>query len=235
MAGDGFKHQGHVADGTSKRPDVVERGCKRHQTVPRNSPVCPHHPDNIAERRRLSDGTASIRTQRDRGELRGDGCCGTAAGASGHASQIVWVVGRIETGVFRGRSHGEFVAIRLAQNNRAGSFEPLDCRGIVRSDKILQDSRGAGGAETPRQDDVLDGDGYAGKRRKRFACSDLLIHPLRLRERAFGAHAQVGADVLVLLLDARQMGRSNFDGGRPPAPQQFLNLAYGQSSQFHLR
>ena len=223
--GDGLQHQRHVVHGASKRPDVVERGGERHQTVAGDPAVGSHHSDDVAERRRLPDGPSRVRSQRDGGKIGGNGGGRTAARSAGHAGQIAGIVGGKKAGVFRRRTHGEFVAIRLAEDDGPRALQPFDRGGVVRRDEILQDVRRAGGAGSAGQDDVLDRDGHAGQGRERFAGGNRLVHLLRLRESALRAQAEVGAHFLVLLLDARQMGLGDFDGRGLPALQKFMYLA----------
>ena len=138
-------------------------------------------------------------------------------------SRGLWV--GIKTGVFRRRTHGEFVAIRLAEDDGPRALQPFDRRGVVRRDEILQDARRTGGAGSAGQDDVLDRDRHAGQGSERFAGGNRLVHLLRLREGALRAQAEVGADFLVLLLDARQVGLGDFDSRRLPALQKLTYLA----------
>jgi hypothetical protein len=45
--------------------------------------------------------------------------------------------------MFGGRSHREFVAIGLADDDRAGRFEARDDRGVIRRPKVAEDARSA--------------------------------------------------------------------------------------------
>jgi hypothetical protein len=49
---------------------------------------------------------------------------------------IPWIPRRAERGVLGGRSHGELVAIRLADDHGAGLIEFVDHRGVVGRDVV---------------------------------------------------------------------------------------------------
>ena len=71
---------------------------------------------------------------------------------------------RAERGVLGRRSHRELVAVGLADDDRAGRFEPLDDRRVVRRHERLEDLRRGRRPDTSRADVVLERDGHAGQR-----------------------------------------------------------------------
>src|SRR5262249_22765742 len=121
-----------------ERPDVVERRCKGDQAEAGDASVSGHEADNAAERRRLTDGTASIGAQSGDGGPRSYARGRAPGRAAGNAPRIARIAHRTVGGVLVGRAHGELVAVGLAQYHSAGSFKPRYRGAIVRRNKVLQ-------------------------------------------------------------------------------------------------
>ena len=108
-----------------ERSNLVERRRKCEQAVARDAAVGRLEADDAAERRRLTDRSAGIGSERDRGAPRCDGRRGTAARAAGRAIGRPGVPHGAERRVLVGRAHRELVAVRLADDHGAGRLEPL--------------------------------------------------------------------------------------------------------------
>ena len=172
--------------------DMVERTGEGRQPIARNPPVGggdAHHP---AEGSRLADGASGIGAERHHGGALRHGGGRSAARSAGNAIGRHGIPHRPECRVFGGRTHGELIAVGLADDQAAGLFHADHRGGVVGRDVIGQHFGAAGGADTLGDDDVLDGDGDAGQGTRLLAAGDLPVHAARVFERPFGREMQVG-------------------------------------------
>ena len=129
--GDRIEQQRAIACRTRQRADLIQRRSKGHQPVARNAPVAWLQANASAERSRLADRAAGIRTQGGGNFAGGDRGRRAAAGSAGDARGVPRIASGLESGVFGRRTHGELVHIQSAKWYRAGGPEPRDDRGIV--------------------------------------------------------------------------------------------------------
>ncbi len=125
------------------------------------------------------------------------------------------------SGIFVRRSHGELVAVGLAENDGPGIFQSLNSGRRVRRDPALQDFRPRGGLNAFDRHHVFDRDWDARQRRQRIALVRERLHRRRLRQRTIFRQRQisanlriVGFDLLVELFHQRdRIQRALGDGG----------------------
>src|SRR5204862_4920027 len=134
---------------------------------------------------------------------------GRRAGASTwparYALEVVRVARREKPGVLSGGPHGEFVAVGLAQDAGARSYQPLPRGRIIRGNVILQDSGGTRGANPAGHDHVLYRSRHPRQRRQRLARRNQTVNPARLLQGPFGTESKVSAYVRVLRGDALEV------------------------------
>jgi len=106
--------------------------------------------------------------------------------------------------VLRGRTHGEFVHIGFADNDRATVLQFFDDGGIIRGDKVFQYFRGTGGPYSLGAHNVFEEYGDAGEGTSTIP-GDKLVSFLRLFQRQFISHGNKGANFRVDLRDAFQV------------------------------
>ena len=114
-----------------ERPDPVERRGIGDQAVARHASVAGH---SARERRRTTPAAESsrpYRCQRATARSCGDGRCRASARAAGNAVGRHRIAHRTVGGILVRTAHGEFVAVRLAEDNRSGAFQPRDGSRIV--------------------------------------------------------------------------------------------------------
>ena len=100
-------------------------------------------------------------------------------------------MGRAEGGVFRGRTHGEFVHVVLADDDRSGFLQAFDHEGVVERGEPAEDFGPGGGAGALGDDGVLDGDGHAPE--GLGGVGALRVHRAGFFKRLF-AHGDQGVD-----------------------------------------
>ena len=121
-----------------ERADLIERRREGDEAVARDAAVRGFHAHDAAERRRLANRSARVRAQRERRHAGRDGHGRSAARSAGNPIGAQGLRDGPNARVLGRRSHREFVAVRLADDDRAGLLEPLDDRGVERRHVILQ-------------------------------------------------------------------------------------------------
>ena len=192
-----------------QRPDAVQRRRKRNQPIPRHPPITSHHRRNPhkAPGCRIDPPVSvpSAATARP------------AATAAAEPPLDPPGTRSSATGFFTGpyaefsvrAAHGEFVAIRLAQNHRARRLQPDHGRRVIRRDVVVQNLRAAGGAHAARADHILNCERHARQRRQWFPRSNHRVHAIRLRVGALLAQRQVRIQLRIARRNPLVMLRGN--------------------------
>src|SRR3984957_2526690 len=148
MTCDYRKDGGCVPYVCSKWADSVKGGGKGDKTIPGYASVCWHEGRYPAECARLTNGTAGIGPQARHSQACSHNGGRASAGATGHPVKghgiPYWTVCRILVGA----AHGEFGAVCLAQQDRAGSVKPGDRSRVIRWRIGLENFRCAGGGNS---------------------------------------------------------------------------------------
>ena len=106
-----------------ERADVIERAGEGDQPVARDAAVGRRDADHAAERRRLADGAAGVRAERDHRRALRHHRRRAAARAARHAVRRHGIAHRPEGRVLVGGAHGELVAVGLAEDHAAGLLQ----------------------------------------------------------------------------------------------------------------
>ena len=120
-----------------ERADLVERAGERDQAVAADAAIGRLEADHAAKRRRLADRAAGVGAERQRDQSGRDRRGRATRGAARHARLVPGVQGRSVSAVLGRRAHRELVHVRLAEQDRAGSPELGDHRGVVRRAEVL--------------------------------------------------------------------------------------------------
>ena len=201
-AANGVQYDGRVGYVTGDRPDLIQRRCKRNTAVTGHTAVGRFNANHAVERSRLADGSAGIGTQGPDG-FAGRNCRRAATGGTaGNAVQIPCVMGLFHIRGFRSGTHGEFVHVGLAQENGFIFTQISDNMSVIHRDKIIQNMRRAGSAQSFGTDVVFDGARNAGQRFDSFAGGDHGVHFGCLGQRVFFVQRHIGADFVLHFLDA---------------------------------
>ena len=88
VAGNDLEHQGGVFDGVGERPDLIERRGEGEQAVAGDATVSGLESDDPAECRWLANGTAGVRTERQRRHA-GRDCSRRATAAAARRARVV--------------------------------------------------------------------------------------------------------------------------------------------------
>ena len=225
--GNHIQHGGGIVNRLGNRTDLVQRRSKRHQTGTGYTPVSRLQPHNTAEGRRLTDGSARIRTECDHAFVRRNNRSRTAGTAAGNPFRIPRIFRFQVCTVFAGGAHGEFVHIGSAQQHKTGFTQPGRHRGIIRRDKAVQNLGGAGTLLTFRADIVLERHGnpvvFAEGRTRRTAG----IGFSSCGERQFGIHCKQCADLRFNCIDTVNKSLRQFHRSDLAAVQKFSGFTEG--------
>jgi hypothetical protein len=118
----------------------------------------------------------------------------------------------MESRILIRRTHGEFVAVGLAQHDGARRLQPSHRRRVIRRDEVVEDFRARSRAHALGAQHVLDRHGHAGQRRQRVTLVGHGIDTLRLAQRTLLAERQICANCRVfsfnfLIVSIHQRGR----------------------------
>ena len=205
VAADGLEQQRRVGDGGGERADLVEARRERDEPVAAHPPERRLHAHHAAQRRRLADGAAGVRTEARSREAGGDRSRRTTRGAAGHAAGVERVLRRLERRVLGGAAHGELVEVGLADHDGAGCHEPLDDGGVVWRAPAVEDPRRAGGRHAPGAHVVLERDRHPGERPGGLAGGDALVDGIGGGTGVVGQHGDERVDVGLASVDAGEV------------------------------
>ena len=227
-AGERVHGQRDVLDRTAEGANLVERRTKGHHAVAAHGAIRGLKAHHAAERRRLADGAAGVRTQRERDLARGDGGSGAARRAAGHALGIPGVVGAVEGRALGRATEGELVHVGLAHGQATGVEHALDAGGGVDALVVLEHAGSAGGARAHEVHVVLDGQRHARERGQRLACGAVGIHARSGLERKLGRHLQECLDPALARLDGGKGGLGHLGSGKIAGGNARGNLGGGK-------
>ena len=111
-------------------------------------------------------------------------------------------MGLLHVRSFRGGTHGKFVHVGLAQENRFILAQVGDDMGVIDRNKVIQDMGRAGGAQAFCADIIFDGPRNAGQRFNGLAGRDHGVHLGRLGQCVFPVQRHVGADFFFHFINA---------------------------------
>ena len=183
-----------LAHGARHRSDLIERRSVRDEAVARDAPVRGLHADDAAERRRLPDGAAGVRSERHRHRAGRHERRGAAARAAWRAGLVPGVEHGAKGGVLVRRPHRELVAVGLGDDHRASRVESLHDGRVVRRDEAIEDARAGGGARAARADVVLDRHRHAGQREPRAFVVGERVHGRGALTRTLRGDGQDGVE-----------------------------------------
>ena len=120
------------------RSDLIQRGSKCHQTITGNSAVGRLQSGNAAERCRLTNGAAGVRTQCSRSQRSRYACCGTAGRTTRHTFSVKRIAGFCKSRSLCGTTHCKFVHACFSQHDNVlcSQFFHYSC--IIRRNEIFQ-------------------------------------------------------------------------------------------------
>src|SRR5207245_11183493 len=130
-AGDGVEDSGYIANACREWPDAIERRRKGDESEARDASVATHHRRDAAKSAGLADRAACIRSKGGDGKTRSHGGRRSAARTARDTPGIHRVTHRAVGRILVRAAHGEFVAVRLAQDHCSGGFQALNCRGVI--------------------------------------------------------------------------------------------------------
>ena len=197
-AGKRVHGQRDILDRATKGAHLIERRAKGNHAVTAHGAIRGLKAHHAAQRRRLANGAAGVRAQRERDLTRGDGCSGAARRAAGHALGIPGVVSAVERRALGGAAKGKLVHVGLAHGQAAG----------------IEHAGSAGGARARKVHVVLDGQRHARERGQRLACGTVGIHARSGLERKLGRHLQECLDPALARLDGGKGGLGHLGSGK---------------------
>ena len=189
------QQQAQIGSAARHRAALVEAGRERHHAVAGDAPVGRLEAADAAERSRLADRAAGVRSGRRRHEAGGDGRRGSARGSARHAAWIPGIGDRAEPARFVGRTHCELVHVGLAQHHRAGGLEALDDGRVVGRDELAEHPRAACGGDAFGAEDVLVRERHAAQIAEAFG-GDGRVRLARRRQRLLCAHCDEAVAVV---------------------------------------
>ena len=233
MPGHGAQHQGHVVHTARERPALVEAGGKRHHPVAADAAVGRLHAHHPGERGGLPDAAAGIGPGGEEGLSSGHRRGRSAAAAARHGRRVPRVADRAVGAVLVARSHGELVAVGLAEQHRAGCGEALLGRRGVRRAVAGQDLRSRRGRQAavrlprvvqrPGDEDVLQGVRDA-EQRPRVAVGERDVRRISCLQRSLHADRQEGVERFPVPRNAGQGGLAQLARADLSTAQQLPHL-----------
>ncbi len=192
MLRDRIVDQRGVLHALGQRPNLVEAGGVGDEPEARNGAVGRFQSHNAAEAGGLADGAAGIGAEPEHGEIPRDRGRGPSAAAARHALRVVGILRPAETGGFTGRTHGEFIHIRFAEEDRALLFEDAPDRRVINRDIALQNLGAAGGFDALGGKVVLQRHRNPGKRGQLFLRREFAVDFRRRLQRGFRCKFYIG-------------------------------------------
>ena len=160
----------------------------------------------------MADRATGVAADGERCESGCDGGCGSAAGSAGDAIGSPGSAGGAEGRVFGRRAHGEFVHVRLADQDAVGFAESLDAICVVGREPAVEHPAGTGGGLIGCDQQVLESDGESGEWSEWLAGRASPIDRLGHLTRLIASDMQEGSDRLVVRRDGRQAGLGQCQG-----------------------
>src|SRR5580658_4147451 len=121
--------------------------------------------------------------------------------------------------IFIGDAVGEFVEICFADDYGAGFTQGAYYVGVALGDKIGENFRSGGGADSLRFDIVFNEEWNAVKRAAIAAAGDFALGSLRVGERALRSYGDKCVQFRIEAIDSFENGVQQLDGRDFPAPQ----------------
>ena len=201
-----------VTDCCSERTDLVEGTGVGEEAVTGHATVGRFQTDDARAGCRLTDGSARVGTEGARNRARGNGDCRTARGTARNAGFVQRILDRSVVRGFVARTHGEFVHVRLADDNSACGFEFFQCRCGVGSDKVVENLGGSRGAGAGQAHVVFHGNRDTVKCAQGLAFGAAFVAFLGAFESTFVKHRDIGVQIL-RRFNFFKGGLSKFFGG----------------------
>jgi hypothetical protein len=224
VPGDDLQHQRVVAYRAGHRADVIEREGERHDAAAADPAVGRLHPGDAAHRRGVADRAAGIGAERGGEEPGGEAGAAAARRAAGEMVAVPRVARRRPGQVEAGAADRELVGRQLAEQDRAGRFEPLGHGGMAGGGVAGHHLGMGGGGDALDIDDVLQRIGHAVERAAPVAGGDLGLGPARRGERALRHHRDKGVDPAVVALDPPEQRFGILDRRQFPGADQLGRL-----------
>ena len=185
-----------VTNGCTERTNLVKRACVGEEAVTGNAAVGRLQTDNARAGSRLADRSTRVGTESAGNRARGDGDCGTTRGTTRNAGFVERILDRAVVRGFVAGTHGEFVHVRLADDDGACGFELFECRCSVGGNKVVENLGGGRGACAGQAHVVLHGDRDAIEGAQRLAFGAALVAFLSAFEGAIVQHRNIGVQIL---------------------------------------
>ena len=212
VARERLQHQRAVLDRARHRPRVIERPRERQHTGAAHAPVRRLQADDAAERCRASDGSAGVGSQRANRQPSRERRAGPARRSAGDVIEVPRIARGLVAMSGELDAEGELVRDELAEHHHAGLGEARDARRVEIRHPVREQRGAAGGEDALGRVEVLVRDRDAGEG-TRFAAADRGLGLARIGERVVGRDGDIAVQLLVELVDARQVRRRHVDRG----------------------
>ena len=233
-AGKRVHGQRDILDRATKGSHLVERRAEGHNAVTAHGAIRGLKAHHAAQRRRLANGAAGVRAQRERDLARGDGCSRATRGATGHALGIPGVVGAVERRALGGAAEGKLVHVGLAHGQAACVEHALDAGGGVDALVVLEHAGSAGGVRAHKVHVVLDGQRHACERGQGLTGGAARIDLCGGIERELGCHLQECLDPALARLDGLERGPRDLGSREIAGGNMRSQLRGGESIEIEL-
>ena len=140
VAGHTLIEQRSIANAVRDGSNLVQTAAECDQSISRNSPISWLETDNSTKRGRLTNGSASVGAQRSSAQICGNRNCASARTSPWNAIDVPRISHHSPRAFFARRSHGKFVQICFANNDRPSLRESIDHSCIERRTIIFQDA-----------------------------------------------------------------------------------------------
>ncbi len=187
--------------------------------------------DNPAKRGGNADRASRIRAHRSEAHSRANGRRRSPARSAGNPIARPRVARAAVMGILAGDAVREFVHVRLAEQNRAGSREFFGDVAIRLRHEIRQNLRSGGGANPARPEIVLERNRNSVERAARAAAMNFALRRFGLAPCAFGEDRQESVERGIPALDPCERRLHQIERRDFPSPQQPRRLLDGKKRQ----
>ncbi|MCY1532729.1 hypothetical protein D9M68_680170 [compost metagenome] len=186
-AADDVQELEQVAAAGGQRAGLVQAGAEGHHAVARYRTVRGLDAADAAQGGGLAHRAAGVGAGGGCHQAGRHGSGGAARGAAGHGGVVPGVLHGAVRGVLVAGTHGEFIAVQLAQRHGAGLLQPFHDGGVEGADVAVEHLAAGGGAPAAGDERVLVGDRDAGQRAGR-AGRQRRVGGAGLGQRQFGVN-----------------------------------------------
>ena len=183
--------------------------------------------DDSAQRRRFTNRTRSIRTDRAIAKARRHRRRRTSGRSASDERRIPWITHFAVIADHRAAAIGKLMQVVLSKKHGPRIFQPPHHFGIFRRNPILEYRAGGGGAYPGGIDEIFQGERDAVQRPAPVSANNFILSAACLCKRQFCSHRDEGIQNRIQFLNLREALLRQFHGRQFPFAQQLAGFRNG--------